>query len=159
MKLEERITKIETELRILCDKLKLEISDYRTFKRLLVRELRQNGFIALDDWQQRNHEVDILAWKHGLAVAIRLRQGEEYCTMQVEDLQAVVHENKPDRYVVRVLLHLESAAFPDEVPQVNASGCIYLVPGDLSTNSTPIAPLAAPAAAEVVAGTDGEFPF
>ena len=151
MKIEERITKIETEIRILCDKLKTE-EDPKDFQRQLVKEMRQNGYIVVHKWEQRGRTVEILGWKLGLPVAIAMRQGEEYIQTALDSLLAVVNEKYPERIVVRIVINHEQTKLQEDELQAYSQGVIFIKPGELEPqqNSTGL---------NVQASTEGELPF
>ncbi|OAM91426.1 hypothetical protein OH491_23555 [Termitidicoccus mucosus] len=132
MKLSDRMKKFEGEIRALADKLKDDTAHEKTFLRKLIKDMRQTGFIALPDWRQNGYATDILAWKYGVAVAIRLRgAGMDYIMPQLDDLMAVRHENEPERPVLRILI---GDLPPDETETalLAARQVINLLPGDLN---------------------------
>jgi hypothetical protein len=127
MNIHERLVKIETELRGSCAKFKDET---KRFAQNLIKELRQNGYTAIANWEQRSKIADILAWKYGIAVAMRIRDGEEYIDYLIEDLHAIVHEKDPERPILRAIIDPAFSTTPDEILQTAKNGCITILPGD-----------------------------
>ena len=134
MNIHERLAKIETELREACAMLKDESIK---FAPNLIKELRKNGYTAITNWEQRNKITDILAWKYGTAVAIRIRDGEEYIDYLIEDLHAIVHEKDPQRQVLRAIIDPASSTIPDETLHAAKNGCIIILPGDTNLTQFP----------------------
>jgi hypothetical protein len=133
MKREEKLTQIEGEIRTLCNRIKDE-ENPKILIRNLTKELRQDGYIALNHWKQAGTVIDILAWKYGTAIAINT--SEDDLAKPAEELAKIQYEKESDRPILHFLIQ---PCPPNEweTRQLNDLGIISIIPGDMKISTPP----------------------
>lgn len=103
MHIDKKIQKLQEEIQILT-KINKHQPNTKKLHKALLKAFRENGFLAVEHWEQNNHQINMLMWKMGLPIAIRIQAEEEPTSKAIEDLLAIKNEKDEMSYIMKAII-------------------------------------------------------